>query len=490
MSETLERDLQEMLQRKFGEARVPPAAPPDLIRRTRRRQARTVAMAALVAVALVAGSVGTVLALTHQGGTLPAGNTTTTTINGISIEYPIGWFAADPADIGLEEGPGNATVPRIVLVLSNRDPSDSTILGCPGPAEKGAGAVLMTVQEMALDEGLPGWPARTRPFAVGATGDSACYPDWAFSQAQWTAVGRSFDGRLGIAPDATDADGAALLDAYDSMSFEPGNGKGPKVLARGTAAGHDWTLILSLNPDGADLGLEYDRGGSGTGGFTVPAVPIEATSHTFRGNGDASVETVVFGAVTAQAARAVVLPEGVEATLTANPYARFNLFWAQVEGTPTRLVLEDDNGNRIGGTSFGPGGPAPSGLPTSMPTETPPEPHTSPSALPNVALPEPANPQRGGTYWAVYVAVGQSEDDQAIVWSRNRLEIMGAIPYTVGDRACDQGSEAVLPGDARFRVAVYYEQQADAHTFEKAYQEAWSGDRVVGVAEVQTYCLD
>ena len=486
MTDRLEQDLREVLQRKFGEVRVP-SAPPELIRRTRRRQARTIALGAVVVVALLAGSVGAGLALTHHDSSLPAGRTTSTTINGITVTYPEGWFAEDPAKLGLN-GPGPQTEPRLVLAVSNRDPEGTTIFGCPGMAEGGAGAVLFTVQVTALDRLLPTWPVDRRPLPVG-TDDSACYPGWDFSQAQWTAGGRSFDGRLGVAPDASDGDRAALLDAFDSMTFESqpalrGNNQRSVVVATGIVAGHRWTITASIGADGTtSLEIEDERGGAGIEYGTDGDIPIQATSHVFQGTGDVPTETVVFGAVPAGTALVRTLPDDTVATLVPDPFVRtMELFSIQVPGgTPALVVAEDADGHEIGEQQLG-------GTP--LPTETPPEPHTSPSTIPNAPFPEPVDPVQGGTYWAVEVAVGQSETEDAITVAKNRLTTMGAVPFVVGDPSCDQGSIPVIPAGATVRVAVYYDRNEDALTFEKAYATDWSGDQVVGVARVTTTCLD
>ena len=115
---------------------------------------------------------------------------------------------------------------------------------------------------------------------------------------------------------------------------------------------------------------------------------------------------------------------------------------------------------------------------TSPPTS--PTTGTSPSIGPVV----PVAPEHGGTYWAVYLAVGdQTQLEDAIAYLS---EERGIQDFSVGDVACDQGASEALPsGAGPQRVGVYFASEDDA----RAWSETLPAPPVA-IAEVTTYCLD
>lgn len=248
-------DLREMFDRREGDVRAPRSAPAPLIRRARRRQLATAAAGAAIALAVTLGSIEGLRWLGGSDAGVPggvgSGPTTTTTINGISITYPEGWFAVDPAAIGIEPNDMPRTLPTLVLALTRDDPRTAGVLGCPRLADVPEGQVLMTVQETTLavsgDASRP-WPVPLVHMDLGGEQVGGCYEGWTFLQAVWSAAGRSFDARLGFAPDASDADRAALQSAFASMTFAPGSvsGRGDTQVASGTLpGGRTWSLVAS-----------------------------------------------------------------------------------------------------------------------------------------------------------------------------------------------------------------------------------------------------
>lgn len=241
----LDRDIREMFRRHEADLLLGVPAPPKLMRRTRRRQIGTVSAGIFLLISSFVGATSGLRAVVGNEPQLPGtgGQTQTTTINGITITYPEAWFAADPVDVGLEPQDAPRTLPSLMLVLSNRDPSAREAFGCPGRSETAGGSVLMTIQEedqptLPDAQGAAPWPVTLEPMAIaGDSGDVACYPEWTFLRASWTAAGRSFEARLGVAFDATDADRAAVMEAYESMTFAPGSPveSDMSVVGKGTA---------------------------------------------------------------------------------------------------------------------------------------------------------------------------------------------------------------------------------------------------------------
>jgi hypothetical protein len=93
-------------------------------------------------------------------------------------------------------------------------------------------------------------------------------------------------------------------------------------------------------------------------------------------------------------------------------------------------------------------------------------------------------PEHGGTYWAVYLAVGEGpdlEDAIAYLTEERGIEFLGPT-----DVNCDDGArEALGPGAGPQSVGVYFETEEDA--------SAWAGTLPgppVGIVEVRTFCLD
>lgn len=73
MSNDLETDLRDLLAAKSEEVRAFPVAPPSVLRRARRGEVRTVAVAAIVGLTVIIGSVTAVQALFDHGGRNPLG---------------------------------------------------------------------------------------------------------------------------------------------------------------------------------------------------------------------------------------------------------------------------------------------------------------------------------------------------------------------------------------------------------------------------------
>ncbi len=303
----LERDLREVLDVDARRVPTPVSAPERLRRSVRRRQAVFGGVVGLSALAIVAGIVAGATMLLPVRSSQPGGEgpTTTGTLNGITITYPRAWSLIDPDEAGLNGSPQMAEVPlpRIMLALAPTDPGET--FGCPGQAGGGA-TFLMTVQEepLALDGPSSGqWPAELRAMTVGAS-ESACYPDWDFLRAGWTASGRTFEARVGIAPDASADDRDALFAAFASMTFEPSaDGVTSVVLAHGTAGGENWQLFASRSTDGLNLEIAGETTGAGTGvstaagtaGLGASSRSIQASTILFGSGSDAGL--VIFGSV-------------------------------------------------------------------------------------------------------------------------------------------------------------------------------------------------
>lgn len=296
----IERELRDVLEREARDAPTPHETHTAL-RRTRRRQLRTVAATGLgVAAAAILAVVGFRSLGGEQDRFVPA--STTQTMNGITITFPETWFLIDPDEAGLNGPTGSEPtedLPRLILALSPTEPGDA--FGCPGLGQTPGPppSFLMTIQEMPLalagDPARP-WPVELEPLEVDAS-ESGCYPGWAFSQTAWSAADRTFVAAVGIAPEASDAERAALLDVFASMTFEPvADGATSVVLATGTAGGEDWELIASRGSDGLELSLQGESFGTGTSGFDpVSDDELRLTGHVF-GEGTRA-ERVVFAAV-------------------------------------------------------------------------------------------------------------------------------------------------------------------------------------------------
>jgi hypothetical protein len=298
----LERDLREVLHEDARHVATPASAPEGLRRSARRRQVVFVGLVGLAGAAVVAGIVaGATTLLPLQRGPEPAvpGTTTTGTLNGITITYPQRWHLIDPDTAGLNGSPqmSESPLPRIVLALAPTEAPET--FGCPGRAGSGEAAVLlMTIQEEPLALSGPAsnaWPVELEPLNVDAS-ESACYPGWEFLRAGWTVSGRTFEARVGLAPEASGEERDALFTAFASMTFEPSGGAATSVvLTHGTAGGEDWQLVASRAKGGLSIEIVAETTGTGIGSIDDASAGLQA-SDSLLGSGP-QAERVVFGVV-------------------------------------------------------------------------------------------------------------------------------------------------------------------------------------------------
>jgi hypothetical protein len=290
----LERELRNALDREAGDAPAPPDAS-AAVRRTRLRQVGMIAGSVIAAAALIAIAYVGFGALNDESGeVVPA--SATEEMNGITITFPDTWTLIDPDAAGFNGPSPTPDQPRLVLALAPFDPGE--LFACPGMAEDVAHTFLMTIQEGPLalsgDAARP-WPVELEPLDVG-TAESGCYPGWKFLHAGWSAEGRTFEARVGFAPDVTDADRDALFKAFATMTFSPGkSGPAAAVLETGEIGGETWELIASRDGSGLSLSVEMDDSASGIGGFALDSTDLQF-AEIVVGSGDGA-RNLVFGAV-------------------------------------------------------------------------------------------------------------------------------------------------------------------------------------------------
>lgn len=360
----LEQDVRDLLDEEVRSA-PPPHERTGALRRTRRRQGTVIAGGALAVVTLVAGSLaGLRLIDRADDPTFGDQPIVTTSHNGITMSHPEGWYVADPDDAGLNGPDPTPDLPKLILAVAPFDPGE--LFGCPGMAQGTPHAFLMTIQEepVALSgASATPWPVELEPLEVDAA-ESACYPGWEFLRAGWTTAGRTFEGRVGFAPDVSDADRDALLAAFASITFESnGTVTLSFVVAEGTAAGEDWELVASGTRDGLELSLRGESFGTGIGGFDPSSEQIQMAGQLL-GTGSAA-ERVVFGAVSAEAVRlglqvlgdpvAIPAPEILDVPDTSlDP--DLNVFVFTIRADQTAVVTAFDGSNaQIASGEVGPG---------------------------------------------------------------------------------------------------------------------------------------
>ena len=328
----LEHDLRDVLHEDALRVPAPGVAPEGLSRSARRRQAVFVGLVGLAGVAVIAGIfVGATTLLSHQTGPNPAaeGPKTTGTMNGITITYPQSWHLIDPDRAALNGSPmmGESPLPRIVLALAPNEAPET--FGCPARASADEAApLLMTVQEEPLARTGPAatpWPVELQPMNIDAS-ESACYPDWEFLQAGWTASGRTFEARVGLSPDTTDEERDALFAAFGSMTFAPSDaGVTAAVLGQGVAGGEPWTLFAQRTGGGLSLSLEAESIGTGTS-YVSPGSSRLQPASTVLGQGS-NRQLIAFGEIPTEVTR-------VEATAADGSVVQGQVFDIQDELEP------------------------------------------------------------------------------------------------------------------------------------------------------------
>jgi hypothetical protein len=401
MSE-LEDRIREALEDEAQSAPAPPGRD-RVVGRTRRRQVLSLAAALLGVVALTAALVVGVGAVRTSDDGLPAEQPTrTTTLHGISITAPEGWHVFDPDELGLN-GPADAprTLPRLVLAVSPMDPGD--LFGCPGMVTGTPQRSLMTVQEEPLalaGESAGPWPVELEPLAIESAGGDpveggagGCYPDWEFLRAGWTAVDRTFEARVGFAPDVGDDERKAMLAAFASMAFEPGTEpiSSATLIAGLSAGGETLQLTATRQVDGLSLMLQGRSFGTGIGGFDPTSPRLQLADHVF-GSG-AEAKRVVFGAlpVSAVSVDAAVdnelsedeaLPSSVTLIFDVPDEIddRLNAFVVTLDPS-LRVTIRalDASGEIVATGEVDPGSDAAIGTPVPSPVQTTPEGSPTPS---------------------------------------------------------------------------------------------------------------
>jgi len=288
----VERGLREMFERRGRDVldATPPAAP--VVRRTRWRQAGTVAVACVaVAAVVLVPIVGTRLRDGAEQRVVPA-----TTVDlpqepagfraaalpYASIAYPKDWYLLDTS---VTHPTGDRTVdavPGPVLQLANFDPDVSRAPRCMADRDSiPEEGVLLTVGIAAEGDrslGTPGeWPASLEPYRDN--GDPVCAQ--MHEQATWRAAsGVLYWANAGWDRSAAQEDIDALHRAFESMLFPPTNQqwihslgveqrRSPRVVLDSTTYGDDVLTFVAY--------LEHDRvlsvGVESSGPWTIATSP-------------------------------------------------------------------------------------------------------------------------------------------------------------------------------------------------------------------------
>jgi hypothetical protein len=329
-------DLQEMFRRRESDVTVQAPPPDAVVRRARRRQIGTVAVAATVAIALVAVPLAGLRLL--RNGTedrLTPGKTSTVvlppTAEGVrsaalpfaSMAYPNGWFLTDPSPLTWM-GPAQPApiVSGPVLQLSNFDPDLHSSPRCTFDADPiPDDGVLLTVSiQAAQDTVIPPptdpWPVELGPYPPNT--DPQCDQGVDLTVGWVAPSGAFYWANATFGSDSSNEDRAAMKAAFASLISPPtdqpwmstfaadqGQGSPRLVLDSAVFDGVPVTLVAFLDhykaPEiGVSAPVGNFLGGSaiGVGTGSGEPQPVEVTS-TGTPTG-----TLVFGDAALDVARA------------------------------------------------------------------------------------------------------------------------------------------------------------------------------------------
>jgi hypothetical protein len=372
MSETLEERLRESMERQAANLPVPAAAPPGVVRRARRRQVLLGVVGGVATVLVVVASFLGVRELWVGTGQRVGGyETETSTVNGVTVSYPVGWHFENT--LGQSRGSG------MLFILGNYTPPGS-FLFVPDNRVCRPTAALLAVQETITNGGVlpPAWPVELRPNPASPAKNCG-----AADTVRWMAHGRLFQAYVLFGREVSARDHAALEDAFSSMEFGPatehiqgGGGLGTvgTVVARGTTAGRDWTVSVEGSGRNLTVSAETDGRGVGMGlaqGPTGQRAALWAT--VMRLGSGPGVPRLVFGLASARVSSVHADATHEIATLYQIPGdTRVQVFVLPMRfiATNATLIAEDESGKRLATQRIGPDLPEPSPAP-GTPTTTP-----------------------------------------------------------------------------------------------------------------------
>jgi hypothetical protein len=256
----LEARIRQILDEDAARAPRAERLPNGLVPRVRKRQARTGAGATIVAaMVIVLGAVGMRTLLSPRVSVSGVdGSSRTSTVDGVTISYPAGWYLTELDQVPSTQDPGPDGGPpfafRPLLELTNFDPTSGTYWICPVPSGRlPDGGVVLYVQAVnrTIDAGQPGrWPVEPSKDVL-AEADSGLCPVGAHAAA-WTADGVTYEAFLRGAG----LDYERLVEAFRSMSFAGGtpvtagsiqrrldwSNVDGSIVATGSASGVDWRV--------------------------------------------------------------------------------------------------------------------------------------------------------------------------------------------------------------------------------------------------------
>jgi hypothetical protein len=399
-----ERDLRELFEAKARDAGGAPPVTREVLRRGRRRQIGTVAVAGITALAVAAVAVVSLQALHRADTSVPGGSNGnpafTATIQNFTLTVPKGWTLIDQWPLGssmavsssgsgsfsctgapVEAGSGkNAssgsstadcpdqqtqtseppTIPLgglPMLTLSNDDPGLGGSVCNAGASLPATSATLY----IGLDYGATrtaGWekdyPVDRQPLINVLEGDlpSEQMPCGPGGYSWFQAAGVPYVAWAGFGSDVTDADRRAIVDRFNGMQVSDAEITPPTtdvpgyVLTGGTnSAGKAWNV--EAYPNGTAVDMAYtEEGGSwgGAGDFSPSGEPILLAS----GHG------IVFGSITFDADRVELRPadgsDPIQGSILRFPDslgASFNAFFVRsgVSGEVVAMGPEGDLGS-------------------------------------------------------------------------------------------------------------------------------------------------
>jgi hypothetical protein len=304
----LEPEVRELLRAKASEGTIPSHPSPRTLRRVRRRQIGNIIAASVLSFALAAGSIVGGQTLFRGRSTMVGGATPgqrTAVLPHTTITYPTSWYL-----LLLDEN---------TFQLTNFDPAFTepcfTGDAVPLPTD---GIVLVVDRRLGMvDHGAPPWPVtlaeNPSPSACPPGGLKSTDPmEPAHLSTGWTiddgkAVAYEADAVVG--PDASNADRAALDEAFASMSFSAIDAPPAESLLGSPALVLDAAdsplgriLLYAYRDKEAWLGVAGPAGSGTAGSAQVPTEPPsgdEDVTMDLRSEGG-----VVWGNVSDRATRA------------------------------------------------------------------------------------------------------------------------------------------------------------------------------------------